>query len=247
MKKVSKDDKSELTKYGGQLITMISVPTAGSLPVKMDGSYYSYSDDEPYGEGDKPRDFRVSTSEDIEMFIKACHCNETDYVRWQEASKLDMSSHFEDRHYVEDLFKEVKLHPEPVRAPGLCQALKSGSLVMASEMTDYLFIIYIGNDFTQVLKKRIEECRETGACTFSVTSKAFAAQRASRCRTCFGDDLGMAICDNCVATCHKGHDTYVVAQPNKRRGGKKSRGRRFTVKKTLMYCDCGHKLNCKCL
>lgn len=244
-------DKPQLTKYGGYHMIVLLFPMRGSLPIKTDGSHYHSDDeyDDPYGEEFQDKgELRIASPSDIEDFVKACRCTEEDFAQWQVAINDDLRLEFTDRHYAKDFFKKVELLPEPIRASGLCQALTNGSLLMATEKTDYFFIIHIGNDFTQHFKKPLKKCRDTGKCTFTVTDRAFAAQRASRCRTCFGDDVGMAICDNCIATCHKGHDTYIVVQPveqpKNRRGKKKAS---HTVKKILMYCDCGYKLDCQCL
>jgi hypothetical protein len=246
--------KPELTKYGGYHMIVLLLPTQGSLLIKTDGSHYHSDDeyDDPYGEEfQKSGPLRIASASDIEDFVKACRCTEEDYARWKVAINDDLRLQFTDRHYTKDFFKKVEILPEPIRAPGLCKALANGSLLMATEKTDYFFGIHIGNDFTQHFKKHLKKCRDTGKCTFTVTDRAFAAQRASRCRTCFGDDVGMAICDNCIATCHKDHDTYITVQsvkpPKKNRRGKVNNKPSHTVKKILMYCDCGYKLDCQCL
>jgi hypothetical protein len=242
-------DRPQLTKYGGYNIIGLLIPMQGSMPIKTDGSQYRSDDefDDPYEEKfEKPGPLCIASAAEIEELVKACRCTDEDYARWQVAINDDLHLKLSHRHYVKDFFKTVELLPAPIRIPKLCQALTNGSLVMATEMTDYFFIIHIGNDFTQHFKKPLKKCRDTGKCTFTVTDRAFAAQRASRCRTCFGDDVGMAICDNCIATCHKGHDTYISVQPVEASKGKTEK-QSHTVKKILMYCDCGYKLDCQCL
>ena len=209
------------------------------MPIKTDGSEYDDDDQyEQYDPNEDRSDFHVAGNDQINSFIMACRCSDEDFLTWQSLVKKDTWRIGNRKNHTENFLKVAKLNPEPVRAKELCTLLQSGALTMATEITSYFIIIHIGNDFTRPLKSKLKECRDNGKCTFTVTNKAFAAQRASRCRTCFGDEVGMTICDNCVACCHKGHDTYIVVQNG---------GDTCSVTKTLMYCDCGYKLRCKCL
>ncbi len=219
----------------------LNVPMRNGIPVKTDWSGYS-DDDDQYRQYDPEEDqgeLCIANDEHVNSFILACRCSDEDFDKWQRLMNKDTWRVDNRRNRTEEFLKVANLNPEPVRAKILCRMLQSGALVMATEITSYFVIIHIGNDFTQLLKRKLKECRDNSRCTFTVTNKAFAAQRASRCRTCFGDDLGMAIYDNCIACCHKGHDTYIVVQ-NKGDGI-------HSVAKTLMYCDCGYKLPCKLL
>lgn len=237
------ESPNRLTKYGGFHIMAAYVPMCYGSPIKMDGSDYNDDSDEMYDQDETPRKIYVADKTVVENFIKACRCDKTDFDDWMHAVNRDMGLNDYDRHHVEDFFKTVKLHDEPVVNQTLCQELQKGTIAIVMEVTDYLFVVHVGNDFTSVLKSKLLECRDSGDCTFTVTGQAFCAQRASRCRTCFGDDVSMAICDNCIATCHRGHDTYIIVKPNPH-NDKKSQ---WTVPKILMYCDCGHKLPCELL
>lgn len=241
---------SQLSKYGGIHWIVLHIPMAGRTPIRTDGSQY---DDNPYFDqydcdDDETKEIYIADEKTIASFVRACHLEDADFEDYKIASSHDMCYAMEDRHYVKEFFERVKLRDEPVRGKILCEMLQSGPMVMATEVTSYFIITHLGNDLTTLLRPRVEECRDNGRCTFTATGKAFCAQRASRCRTCFGDEIGMAICDNCIATCHKGHDTYTIIElkPNQP-GHRKSRLQRCTVKKTLMYCDCGYKLKCKVL
>ena len=236
---------SQLSKYGGYHWIVLHIPMAGRTPIRTDGFEY---DSHPYQEHDSDEDetkeIYIADDKTIASFVRACHLEDDDFEDYKIASSHDMCYAMEDRYHVKEFFETVRLRDEPVRGRALCEMLQSGAMVMATEVTSYFVITHLGNDLTNLLKPKLAECRQDGRCTFSVTGKAFCAQRASRCRTCFGDEIGMAICDNCVATCHKGHDTYTVFQ-YKQSGSKKSWLKRIRVKKTLMYCDCGYKLPCK--
>lgn len=258
----------KLSKYGGYHWMALCFQMKGGLPVKMDGTEYVSDDDDDYVWKNDERSVRVSSEEDVENFILACRCRDEDLPRWSDAVRKDArrkyrmeSSTFSDEYSsdevdplqkpslspkteVEKFFQSATIAPEPVRMKTLCEMLRQGAVVMATELTNYFLIIHIGNDLTSLFKKDFVKCRDNGRCTFTVTNRAFVAQRASRCRTCFGDDLTMAICDNCVACCHKGHDTYITTKNVSVEGENR---KKLTISKMLMYCDCGHKLSCKLL
>lgn len=240
-------------KRGGYHCIILNIPVRGHVPIKMDGSEY-HSDDEQDSYGERMAEDRsiikVASEKDVESFIMSCRLSDEDLPNYHYAIEEDVRRRTGygyigciQESAVEEFFESVTLHPEPIRGKELCEFLRKGIFVMASEVTTYFLIVHIGNDFTSLFKKDIEKCRDSGKCTFTVTNRAFAAQRASKCRTCFGDDITMAICDNCIACCHKGHDTYVTVKSVTSKKGR----RHFAIPKTLMYCDCGHKLSCKLL
>ena len=118
----------------------------------------------------------------------------------------------------------------------LHDALISGHAYLALKTTPSFLILFVGTDLTKPFKRAVQQCKDRGICTFSVTKQTRTMQYAFWCETCFpgGTASGMVICGPCAINCHKGHDVSVRVN-----------GETGEFDKTFMFCDCGDILNCK--
>jgi hypothetical protein len=118
----------------------------------------------------------------------------------------------------------------------LRDALMSNHVYLALKTTPSFRILFMGTDLTKPFKRAVQQCKDRGVCTFSVTKQTRTMQYAFWCETCFpgGTASGMVICEPCAINCHKGHDVSVRVN-----------GETGEFDKTFMFCDCGDILDCK--
>jgi len=74
----------------------------------------------------------------------------------------------------------------------------------------------------------VQQCLDSGYCTYVVTKENYAKQYWVQCRTC-GYVNNKGCCDSCAEKCHSGHDTFARTLTDQ------------------FYCDCGPSGTCICL
>tara|TARA_R110001599_G_scaffold269447_1_gene470268 strand:+ start:569 stop:1267 length:699 start_codon:yes stop_codon:yes gene_type:complete len=139
-------------------------------------------------------------------------------------------------HSIDDLipFLEKQAPIEYANMSKFSQAIFDRQIHVIIERTD-LLTLYYGTNLTKPLKPHIQKCLSHNKCTYTITRDVFIRQKGFRCLTCWPKDKTMAVCESCVKTCHRGHDTYL---PIIRHGD------RIKPQKLFMFCDCSVTKKC---
>ncbi len=219
---LTKREQAEDKPRGWCMIMLSMLIGRDGLPRKLNGE--RFREDESEEEDDW--NIKGYNAESVNLLIELLHYREEDLVDCMRAVMRDQLEEFKATH---------SRSPVPLHMRNLYEYIKSGHLYFATATTSNFLITYVGTDLTQPFKKAINKCKQDGVCTFSVTQKARTRQYAFRCSTCFPGDDSMVICEPCAAKCHKGHKVFVRTNYQ------------GVFEKSLMFCDCGDLLDCKCL